>query len=178
LGNWNQLKDRPRYATIVEHELYDMGHLVMAACIHHRATGKESFLNLAKKAADHLYATFIDPARDELLWKRGVFLPENITLTEEFRKDLLGNVVVLKGKALTPQGRDTFIAQNSKAPIPKAEPFEEGELYREFAPRKLAAATDGTVPIKLIPYYAWANRDPSYMEVWTPAGSLGRLHPL
>ena len=36
--------------------LYNMGHLITAACAHQRATGKDSFLNVARKAADHLHA--------------------------------------------------------------------------------------------------------------------------
>jgi len=35
-------------------ETYNMGHLMTAACIHYRATGKRSFLDLAIKAADYL----------------------------------------------------------------------------------------------------------------------------
>ncbi len=36
------------------HELYNMGHLLTAACIHHRATGKRNFLGVAEKLADYL----------------------------------------------------------------------------------------------------------------------------
>lgn len=37
-------------------ETYNMGHLMTAACIHHRITGKTAMLEQAKKAADYLYA--------------------------------------------------------------------------------------------------------------------------
>ncbi len=47
-----------RWKDINDHELYNMGHLITAACIHHRATGKDSLLKVARKAADYLYATF------------------------------------------------------------------------------------------------------------------------
>ena len=36
------------------HEMYNMGHLLTAACIHYRATGKTDFLAIAKKNADFL----------------------------------------------------------------------------------------------------------------------------
>jgi len=36
-------------------EAYNIGHLMTAACVHYRATGKKSLLNIAKKAADYLY---------------------------------------------------------------------------------------------------------------------------
>jgi DUF1680 family protein len=35
-------------------ETYNMGHLMTAACVHYRATGKTTLLNLAIKAADYL----------------------------------------------------------------------------------------------------------------------------
>jgi len=41
-----------------QHELYSMGHLLTAACIHHRVTGKDNFLDIARKTADFLYRTF------------------------------------------------------------------------------------------------------------------------
>ncbi|MDR2804649.1 MAG: glycoside hydrolase family 127 protein [Dysgonamonadaceae bacterium] len=46
-------------------ETYNMGHLMTAACIHYRATGKRSLLDVAVKAADYLYA-FYQRASPEL----------------------------------------------------------------------------------------------------------------
>jgi DUF1680 family protein len=40
------------------HQLYNMGHLLTAACVHHRATGKDSFLRIAVKTADFLDREF------------------------------------------------------------------------------------------------------------------------
>lgn len=39
-------------------EMYNMGHLITAACVHHRVTGETSLLSLAVKAADFMVATF------------------------------------------------------------------------------------------------------------------------
>ena len=36
-------------------EAYNLGHLMTAACVHYRATGKTSFLTVARKATDYLY---------------------------------------------------------------------------------------------------------------------------
>src|SRR5688572_1289092 len=36
-------------------EAYNIGHLMTAACVHHRATGKTNLLEVAKKATDYLY---------------------------------------------------------------------------------------------------------------------------
>jgi DUF1680 family protein len=46
-------------------ETYNMGHLMTAACIHYRATGKTTMLALARKAADYLYG-FYQRASPEL----------------------------------------------------------------------------------------------------------------
>ena len=54
------LEKRDRFQQIHDHELYNMGHLMTAACIHHRATGKTNFLEIAKKTGDCLYETFKD----------------------------------------------------------------------------------------------------------------------
>src|SRR5262249_46471030 len=40
------------------HELYCAGHLFQAAVAHHRATGSERLLNVARRGADHVDATF------------------------------------------------------------------------------------------------------------------------
>lgn len=45
-----------RFERVNAHELYNMGHLLTAACIHYRSTGKENFMELAKKNADFLYS--------------------------------------------------------------------------------------------------------------------------
>ncbi|MDN3594834.1 aceric acid hydrolase [Zunongwangia endophytica] len=46
-------------------EKYNMGHLMTAACVHYRATGKANFLNIAKDVADYLY-DFYQKASPEL----------------------------------------------------------------------------------------------------------------
>ncbi len=44
-----------RFERVNAHEMYNMGHLLTAACIHFRATDKENFMELAKNNADFLY---------------------------------------------------------------------------------------------------------------------------
>lgn len=45
-------------------EMYNMGHLLTAACLHHRVTGRDDFLAVAKKTADFLCRTFEKPTPD------------------------------------------------------------------------------------------------------------------
>jgi DUF1680 family protein len=47
-----------RWSNRQNHELYNSGHLLTSACIHHRVTGKRNFLNIARKHADYLYTLF------------------------------------------------------------------------------------------------------------------------
>ena len=56
---------KERWGQTVYHELYSMGHLMTAASVHCRATGKETFLAVARKLADYLYSTF-EPRPPEL----------------------------------------------------------------------------------------------------------------
>jgi len=65
IGTQTQLTDKKRWGQVDYHELYNMGHLITAACIHHRATGKDNFLAVARKAADFLYGVF-EPRPPEL----------------------------------------------------------------------------------------------------------------
>ena len=39
-------------------EMYNLGHLMTAACVHHRVTGRTNFLAVARRAADFLDVTF------------------------------------------------------------------------------------------------------------------------
>lgn len=47
-GKVREFTDREHFET------YNMGHLMTAACIHYRATGKTTMLDLARKAADYI----------------------------------------------------------------------------------------------------------------------------
>ena len=58
IGSHTQLGVKKRWGALNYHELYNMGHLITAACVHHRITGKDNFLKIAKKAADNLYTVF------------------------------------------------------------------------------------------------------------------------
>jgi len=39
-------------------EMYNMGHLMTTACVHHQVTGQTNLLTVARNAADYLYDTF------------------------------------------------------------------------------------------------------------------------
>jgi DUF1680 family protein len=59
-----QKGDAKMFADRLSFEAYNFGHLMTAACVHYRATGKTTLLNVAKKAADFLIG-FYDSATPE-----------------------------------------------------------------------------------------------------------------
>jgi DUF1680 family protein len=71
---------------------------------------------------------------------------------EERRPDLLGGLIVLHHA-----GTET------------AAPLKGASLYQTFPSPPLPKRP---IDLALIPYYAWANRGPSNMEVWIPLGGL------
>jgi DUF1680 family protein len=77
---------------------------------------------------------------------QNVAIPRDMKLTPRFDRKLLGGVTVLEGAAVT-----------------ATDQAWGDELYREV---KSAAAKP--VQVKLIPYFAWANRGKSEMTVWLP----------
>jgi DUF1680 family protein len=52
------VRGRPRFKDPGHHELYTMGHLITAACAHHRITGQRNFLDVAIRVAEYIYNTF------------------------------------------------------------------------------------------------------------------------
>ena len=75
---------------------------------------------------------------------------------ERIRTNLLGGIVVLKHPGAA--------NEQSRA---------NGRLYYSYAP---APAQTRQVELQFIPYYAWANRAATPMQVWTPCSpsNLGR----
>ena len=67
---------------------------------------------------------------------------------EEFEKDLLGGILVLRHTG----------AVNTKPAVSKA-------LYQAYSTE---SPQTRQVELKFIPYYAWANRSETAMQVWTP----------
>lgn len=89
-------------------EAYNFGHLMTAACVHHRATGKTTLLNIARKAADFLIG-FYNSATPELA--RNAICPSHyMGLTELYRStnekrylDLVVHLINIRG---TVEGTD------------------------------------------------------------------------
>jgi DUF1680 family protein len=81
-------------------------------------------------------------------------LDDGSAFVSDFQPDLLGGVLVLKH-------RGSVVDR----------PFSGEPLYRPF--REQVERPGRVETLTFIPYYAWANREPSRMEVWVPYVSVG-----
>ncbi len=87
--------ERGRWTNLHHHELYNLGHLMTAAVAHHRATGKSTLLDVARRAADYLDTVF-SPRPPELA--HFGFNPSNIMgLVDLFRETGEKRYLVLAG---------------------------------------------------------------------------------
>lgn len=78
-----QIKGLERWSMVTNHELYNSGHLLTGACIHHRVTGKSNWLDIAIKHADYLYTVF--QPRPERLARFGFNPSQIMALVELYR---------------------------------------------------------------------------------------------
>lgn len=97
-------------------EAYNFGHLMTAACIHHRATGKTSLLEVARKAADFLigfYATATpEQARNAICPSHYMGLTELYRTTQDKRYlNLVVKLIDIRG---TVEGTDD---NSDRAPV-------------------------------------------------------------
>ncbi|TKC10924.1 glycoside hydrolase family 127 protein [Pedobacter polaris] len=96
-GSKNQFQDRLSF------EAYNIGHLMTAACVHYRATGKTTLLNVAKKATEYLY-NFYKTASPTLA--RNAICPSHYMGTIEMYRttkeprylELAKHLIAIKGK--------------------------------------------------------------------------------
>jgi len=58
-----QGSESPEFRDRLDFETYNMGHLMTCACVHYRATGKTSLLEIARRAADYLYRIYKESPR-------------------------------------------------------------------------------------------------------------------
>jgi len=96
-GSNNQFQDRLSF------EAYNIGHLMTAACVHYRATGKTTLLNVAKKATEYLYNFYktASPtlARNAICPSHYMGVIEMYRTTKEPRYlELAKHLIAIKGK--------------------------------------------------------------------------------
>ena len=90
--------DTREFANPLHFEMYNMGHLMTAACVHHRATGKTNLLDVARKAADFLDRHFASPTPE--LAPHGVCPSHYMGLVELYRVTREPRYLALAGRLI------------------------------------------------------------------------------
>jgi DUF1680 family protein len=104
-GEKKQFEDRLSF------EAYNIGHLMTAACVHYRATGKTTLLDVAKKATDYLY-NFYQRASPEIA--RNAICPSHyMGIIEMYRTTKDPRYVELAKKLIDIRGVSTGSDDNS-----------------------------------------------------------------
>jgi DUF1680 family protein len=76
-------EDVARFGNPMDFEMYNMGHLITAAIVHHHATGKSNLLAVARKAADFLARHFEHPT--EQIARHGICPAHLMALVDLYR---------------------------------------------------------------------------------------------
>lgn len=111
------------------HELYNSGHLLTAACIHQRVTGKTNFLDIAIKHANYLYNLFV-PITDSL--KGFGFNQTQITgLVELYRTTKDKRYLELAEQFINLRGTYEIVADSTTEGYPIGDMVQERVPFRE-----------------------------------------------
>jgi uncharacterized protein len=141
------LSDVDRWNNRQYHELYNSGHLLTSACIHHRVTGKRNFLDIAVKHADYLYKTF--QPRPKELARFGFNQTQIMGLVELYRTTKNREYLHLA---------EIFINMRGKSkvePDPTARYKAIGDMVQERTPLRKSKEAVGHAVLALY-YYAGA----------------------
>jgi uncharacterized protein len=102
---------KKQFESRLSFEAYNIGHLMTAAAVHHRATGKTSLLAIARKASDYLYR-FYDTA--SAATARNAICPSHyMGLIEMYRTTGEDNYKTLAKKLIDIRGVSTGSDDNS-----------------------------------------------------------------
>ena len=136
-----------RWSNRQNHELYNSGHLLTSACIHHRVTGKSNFLNIARKHADYLYKTFRSQPKE--LARFGFNQTQIMGLVELYRTTRNKEYLHLAEIFINMRGRSKV------EPDPAAWYKAIGDMVQERTPLRKSSEAVGHAVLALY-YYAGA----------------------
>lgn len=155
-----------RYENRKYHEMYNTGHLLISACVHHRVTGQHNFLNIAVRHADLLYTIFYPETKQ--YGRFGFNQTQIMGLVELYRVTKNKKYLDLANRFINRRGK--FAVEHH----PTTEGYPIGDMVQERVPLREATEAAGHAVLALY-YYAGAA------DVYTETGeqalidALGRL---
>ena len=136
-----------RYDNRKYHEMYNTGHLLTSACVHHRVTGKTNFLDIAVKHANYLHTLFMP--EDRKYGRFGFNQTQIMGLVELYRTT--GDEKYLKLAERFVNNRGKY--PNVETPSTKGYPI--GDMVQEYTPLREEDEAVGHAVLALY-YYAGA----------------------
>ena len=129
------------------HEMYNTGHLFIAACLHFRATGKRKFLEVAIKQADLLYEIFFP--ENEKYGRFGFNQTQIMGLVELYRCTGTRHYLELAERFVNRRG--TYPVEHDSS----TEGYPIGDMVQERTPLRQESEAVGHAVLALY-YYAGA----------------------
>ncbi|KXX66600.1 glycoside hydrolase family 127 protein [Flammeovirga sp. SJP92] len=136
-----------RYENRKYHEMYNTGHLLTSACIHHRVTGQSNFLDIAVKHADFLYKTF--NTDDPRYGRFGFNQTQIMGLVEMYRTTGNKNYLDLAERFINNRGK--YEVEET----PETQGYPIGDMVQERVPLRESDEAVGHAVLALY-YYAGA----------------------
>ena len=140
-------EDIERYAHRRNHEMYNSGHLLTSACIHHRITGQTNFLDIAIQHADLMY-TFFYPETKQY-GRFGFNQTQIMGLVELYRTTKKEKYLKLAERFINRRGK--FEVEHH----PTTAGYPIGDMVQERTPLREASEAVGHAVLALY-YYAGA----------------------
>lgn len=153
-----QIQLRPevdRYENRKYHEMYNTGHLLIAACVHHKVTGRRNFLDIAIRHADLLYTIFFPDTKQ--FGRFGFNQTQIMGLVELYRSTMDEKYLRLAERFINRRG--TYAVEHH----PTTEGYPIGDMVQERTPLREADEAVGHAVLALY-YYAGAA------DVYTETG--------
>ena len=121
--------DIKKYDNRRNHEMYNSGHLLTSACIHHRITGQTNFLEIAIKHADLIYDIFYPET--EKYGRFGFNQTQIMGLVELYRTTKDERYLQLAERFINRRGTFEVAHNNSTAGYPIGDMVQERTPLRE-----------------------------------------------
>lgn len=152
-----------RYENRKYHEMYNTGHLLTSACVHHRVTGKSSFLDIAIKHADLLYTIFFPETKQ--FGRFGFNQTHIMGLVELYQVTKDHKYLALAERFIDRRGKYPVENHHTTAGYPI------GDMVQERIPLREANEAAGHAVLALY-YYAGAA------DVYAETGEAALIHAL